>query len=98
MTASVLKRPIITEKSLRLANSGNTYTFEVEAKANKHQIKQAIEAIYEVTVIRVNTLTLNCFQKKTGRKRLPQTYGPVKKALVTLKKGDAIDLFDVYNE
>lgn len=98
MNPYILKRPIISEKSMQLANTRNTYTFEVDRLANKQQLKEAIEELYEVTVLRINTTTRNSRVKKTGKRRLGKQVGQVKKAMVTLKEGDHIELFDIYNE
>ena len=98
MKTHFLKRPIITEKAIGLANKYNTYTFEVDPVANKNQIKALIEELYEVEVIKVNTTIRAPQVKKTGRRRLPKRIGRIKKALVTLKKGDAIEIFDTYRE
>jgi large subunit ribosomal protein L23 len=98
MNPHILKKPIITEKSVQLASTGNTYTFKVDRLANKQQIKQAIEDLYEVTVLRVNTTTRNAQIKKTGKRRLGKLISPIKKAMVTLKAGESIDLFDIQSE
>lgn len=89
--SEVLLRPTITEKSTLLQEEGQ-YTFEVAPKANKTLVKQAIEKNFGVTVIAVN-ITVN----RGKRKR----YGPrfkkrpdVKKAVVTLRAGDRIDLIE----
>lgn len=98
MNSHILKKPIITEKSIQLASTGNVYTFEVDKLANKQQIKQAVEELYQVEVIKINTTTRNATVKKTGKRRLAKKIGRVKKAMVMLKKDQAIDLFDIYNE
>ena len=98
MNPYILKRPIITEKSMQLANISNTYTFEVDRLANKQQLKEAVEELYSVTVLRVNTTTRNASVKKTGKRRLKKQVGQVKKALITLKEGDHIELFDIHNQ
>jgi len=98
MNPYILKRPIITEKSMQLANTSNTYTFEVDRLANKQQLKEAIEELYGVTVLRVNTTTRNASVKKTGKRRLNKPVAQVKKAMATLKEGDSIELFDIYNQ
>ncbi|MYC31904.1 MAG: 50S ribosomal protein L23 [Chloroflexi bacterium] len=89
--SEVLLRPTITEKSTLLQEEGQ-YTFEVAPKANKTLVKQAIEKNFGVTVVAVN-ITVN----RGKRKR----YGPrfkkrpdVKKAVVTLRAGDRIDLIE----
>ncbi len=98
MNYRILKQPVISEKSIGLANRENTYTFIVELKANKNQIKEAIEQLFAVEVIRVNTTTRAAEVKQTGRRRLPKKLSKVKKAMVTLKEGDTIELFDTYRE
>ncbi len=87
----ILRRPIITEKSTEMQEGGR-YTFEVAPKANKHQIRQAVEEAFDVTVVSVNTMRM---RGKTRR------YGPRvsskpdwKKAIVTLKAGDTITIFE----
>lgn len=89
--SEVLLRPTITEKSTLLQEEGQ-YTFEIAPKANKTLVKQAIEKNFGVTVVAVN-ITVN----RGKRKR----YGPrfkkrpdVKKAVVTLRSGDRIDLIE----
>lgn len=98
MQTNLLKKPVITEKSMRLANRYNTYTFAVEPKANKNQIKKMVEKLYEVNVIKVNTVMRAAQTKRTGRRRLPKSEGRTKKALVTLAEKDTIELFDTYRE
>ncbi|MBU0576553.1 50S ribosomal protein L23 [Patescibacteria group bacterium] len=98
MNPHILKKPIITEKSIHLASTQNVYTFEVDKLANKQQIKQAVEELYEVKVTGVNTTTKNATLKKTGKRRLFKRIERVKRAMVVLKKGQTIDLFDTYKE
>lgn len=86
----IIKSPIITEKSSELAQNKNTYTFSVDTKANKVQIKQAIESIFNVKVESVNTINVRPKRKKVG-KYVGQT-SKVKKAIVKLKEGSSIEL------
>ena len=80
----VIKRPVITEKSaLQVADS--KYTFKVEKGASKGEIKQAIEKLFGVTVLDVKTMNVKGKGKKSDGK----------KAVVTLKEGDKIELFEV---
>lgn len=95
MNAYIVKKPVITEKTLKLANSQNVYTFEVAKTANKNQIKEAVEKIFEVKVLAVNTVMRSKKIKKTGRRRLQVTMPKTKKAMVTVKKGQTIKLFDI---
>ena len=87
----VLRRPLVTEKGALLQAEGK-YIFEVAGKANKTQIKQAVETAFKVKVISVNVMTVHGKERRIGR-RLVQT-APWKKAVVTLKPGDSIELFE----
>ena len=88
----VLRRPVITEKSAALQTQfQNKYAFEVAKEANKHQIKQAVEQAFKVTVTAVNVMTVPAKERRIGR-RVVHT-SPWKKAIVTLKEGDTIDFF-----
>lgn len=86
----IIKAPIVTEKSANLAQNANTYTFSVDTKANKTQIKQAIEAIFNVKVENVNTINVRPKKKRVGR-YVGKT-NKVKKAIVKLKEGSSIEL------
>ena len=87
----VLKLVRLSEKSNRLSSELGQYTFEVHGHANKHQIAEAVEKTFKVTVNRVNTMTYRGKNKKsrTGRPSVGSDY---KKAIVTLKQGDKIEL------
>ncbi len=86
----VIKAPIITEKSATQAQDGRTYTFSVDVKANKIQIKQAVEAVFNVKVESVNTINVKPKKKRVGR-YVGKT-SKVKKAIVKLKEGSSIEL------
>lgn len=86
----IIKAPIITEKSADLAQNANTYTFSVDTSANKTQIKQAIEAIFNVKVESVNTVNVRAKKKRVGR-YVGKT-NRIKKAIVKLKEGSSIEL------
>jgi len=87
----VLQRPLITEKNSALQAQGK-YAFEVALEANKEQIKQAVEKAFKVTVTGVNVMTV---PGKRRRMRGREVMNPSwKKALVTLKPGDKIELFE----
>ena len=86
----VLRRPLITEKNTILQTQGK-YVFEVDAEANKQQVKQAVEKAFKVTVTAVNVMTVPGKTKRVGR-RMVLTPSH-KKAIVTLKSGDKIELF-----
>ncbi|MFZ5438117.1 MAG: 50S ribosomal protein L23 [Patescibacteria group bacterium] len=95
MNPYVIRRPVITEKTLQRANLENIYTFEVERVADKNKIKAAIEEMYQVKVEVVNTVMRPKKAKRTGQKRLKTFAAKTKKALVRLKKGDSISVFDI---
>lgn len=90
----VLVRPIITEKSMREA-AGGRFTFEVVGGANKPQIAEAVRSAFGVEVTRVQTLLVKGTKRRAGRKRLEVMGQTHKKAIVSLAKGQKIDLFDV---
>ncbi len=86
----VIIRPIISEKSFDLMEM-NKFTFEVAKTARKEQIAKAIEEIFGVTVVKVNTMRVN---GKPKRVRYQRGYTRSwKKAIVTLKEGDTIEVF-----
>ena len=85
----IIKAPIITEKTSDLAQN-NVITFSVDVKANKVQIKQAVEKIFNVKVESVNTVTVRPKKKRVGR--YTGYTNKVKKAIVTLKEGSSIEL------
>ena len=91
----VIKKPLITEKTLMLAATQNTYVFEVARTAEKNQIKKIIEDLFKVKVLSVNTVLGHTHSKKTGRKRLRVTQPRIKKAMVQLQAGQKIDIFDL---
>ena len=87
----IIIRPLITEKNTNLM-ALNKYSFEVERSANKMQIKQAIEAIFKVSVTAVHTMNVRGKLRRRGMR-----YGYTadwKKAIVTLAEGDRIELFE----
>ena len=87
----VLLKPTITEKSTLLQESGR-YTFEIDPRANKIQVKEAVQRNFNVTVTDVNITKLHGKHKRYGPriKKMPD----IKKAVVTLKPGDRITLVE----
>lgn len=85
----IIKAPIVTEKSAALAEN-NTYVFSVATNANKTQIKQAIEKIFNVKVENVNTVNVKPKKKRVGR--YAGKTNRVKKAIVKLSEGSSIEL------
>lgn len=86
----VIKAPIITEKSSDLVQNENTVVLSVDVKANKTQIKQAVEKIFDVKVESVNTINVKPRRKRVG-KYIGKT-NKVKKAIVKLSEGSSIEL------
>jgi large subunit ribosomal protein L23 len=88
----VIKAPVLTEESTIQTESNNKYVFKVFPKANKEQIRKAIEQHYDVKVTAVNTM--NYSGKKSGRpgRRVYGRKADWKKAVVTLREGDKIEL------
>lgn len=86
----IIKAPIITEKSANIASNERTYVFKVDVKANKSQIKDAIEKIFNVKVEKVNTVNVHPKKKRVGR--YAGMTNKYKKAIVTLVNGNKIDL------
>jgi len=87
----VLKRPILTEKS-DLQRDSNQYVFEVDRRANKHEVRAAVEKIFEVKVETVNTMIVKPKRRRMGRKQIT-TRAPWKRAVVTLATGERIQEF-----
>ena len=86
----VIREPLITEKVARESEKLRKYAFAVHVKANKKQIKAAVEKVFNVHVIRVNTL--NNFGKWRRVRYQPGKTADWKKAIVTLKVGEKIDI------
>jgi large subunit ribosomal protein L23 len=89
----IVLAPVVSEKSYDLIDAAHTYTFEVDPRASKTEVKRAVESIFKVTVVAVNTMN-----RKGKRKRTGYTFGKrsnVKRALVTLAESDSIDIFGV---
>jgi large subunit ribosomal protein L23 len=86
----IIKRPLSSEKSVGDRESANSFHFEVNKKVNKIQIKETIEKLFDVKVLCVRTLN-RVGKKRKYRNKVYQMSG-WKKAIVTLKEGDTIDL------
>jgi len=92
-TRNIIISPIITEKSEKLARDNNMYTFKVSINANKIEIKKAIEKIFSVKVLDVNTIRMLGKPKSLGKYNGKRP--DWKKAVVTLREGDKIADFEV---
>jgi len=87
----ILIKPVVTEKSMSLLE-GNKYTFLVSLEANKVEIRKAVEDLFKVKVLKVNTMIVKGKQKRV-RNIIGRTSNR-KKAIVTLREGDKIELFE----
>lgn len=87
----VLKKPVVSEKTMNLL-AENKYTFQVNPDANKIEIKHAVEKAFKVTVLDVKTINIKGKTKRVG-KHVGKT-SDKKKAIVTLKDGDKIEMFE----
>ena len=89
----VILVPVISEKSYDLIERTNTYTFVVDGRARKEEIRAAVEALFDVPVLKVNTLN-----RRGKRKRTRQVVGrraDTKRAMVTLPAGHTVQIFGV---
>jgi large subunit ribosomal protein L23 len=88
----ILRRPLITEKSTVEKDKGNKLVFEVDQRANKIEIKQAVEQMFKVNVLDVTTMTMRGKKKRAGRffTKRPDW----KKAMVTIKPGQRVEFFE----
>ena len=87
----VIFEPVVSEKTYDLIERTNTYTFLVDPRSNKEEIRDAISTIFEVDVVRVNTMNRKGKSKRTGY--VVGKRSDTKRALVTLVDGDSIDIF-----
>lgn len=88
----IIIRPLITEKATKLVDEGK-YTFEVMPGVNKIEVKKAIEEVFKVDVVSVNIINVRKKERRVGRY---SGYRPaVRKAIVTLQKGQTLDVFEV---
>jgi len=88
----IIKRPLITEKTTKLVDQGK-YTFEVMQGVNKVEVKKAIEEIFKKDVVKVNIINVRKKERRVGKH---DGFRPaVRKAIVTLEKGQTLDVFEV---
>jgi large subunit ribosomal protein L23 len=91
----VLRRPLITEKSNYMNSKLHQYVFEVASDANKNMVKDAVETIFDVKVVRVNVINMPAKHKKNLRsRRVTNRRSSFKKAVITLAPGDTIPVFE----
>ena len=91
-STSVIRRPCVTEKSVMSSEEANKVVFDVNNNANKAQIKEAVQELFGVTVIKINTMRMPGKRVRMGRHMGVRP--PWKKAVVTLKEGDQIEFFE----
>ncbi len=91
LSSEIIKRPLITEKSMLLVEQQNKYTFEVDKRANKIQIKKAIQELFDVKVLSVNIINTTPKKKRVGKHEGYKS--ELSKAIVTLAKEDKIEIF-----
>ncbi len=89
--SSIIVGPRITEKSVA-HNDQNVYTFNVKRDANKYAIRDAIKSLYNVTPVKINTVTKKAAKRMVGSRGRTKHVSGMKKAYVYLKKGDTINL------
>ncbi len=89
----VILEPIVSEKSYDQIEDSNTYTFLVDRRSNKTEIKEAVQSIFDVKVLSVNTMNRKGKLKRTGY--IIGKRKDTKRALVQLAVGDSIDIFEV---
>lgn len=87
----IINRPLITEKGNLLQSEGK-YVFIVSGRANKHQVKEAVEGLFNVSVLEVNMINVKGKAKRMGPRKVSAP--DRKKAIVTLKPGDKIEIFE----
>lgn len=90
----VLKKPVITEKSINDAARG-VYTFEVDVKADKKIIRKTINEMFNVHVTKITTVRIKGKKRSAGKKRIRVLQPDRKKARVRLKSGEKISIFEV---
>lgn len=93
----ILKRPIISEKSLDAAANGN-YSFEVEKKAKKKEIARAIKEVFGVDAKKVRTIIVKGKKRRAGKNRKEHRLSDWKKAIVKLAAGQKIDIFETSSQ
>jgi len=91
----VLRRPLVTEKSNYLNGALHQYVFEVAPDANKTMVKDAVETLFDVSVVRVNVINVPAKRTRRARsRRMAIRRSGFKKAIVTLAPDDTIDIFE----
>lgn len=92
---NILIKPIISEKSLRQVETLNQYSFVIDRKANKIEVAKVVKKLWKVEVLSVRIVHLRGKRVAFGKRRTKGSRSGIKKAIVTLKEGDKIDLFEI---
>ena len=90
----VIRRPLVTEKSNYLSNKLHQYSFEVSSEATRTLVKDAIESLFEVKVVRVNIMKTAAKRSRRRNRRLMVRSSGIKKAIVTLAEGSTLEIFE----
>jgi large subunit ribosomal protein L23 len=90
----VIRRPLVTEKSNYQSGKLRQYTFEVDGKATRTQVKDAIETLFDVKVTRVNIINTAAKRSRRRNRRLLVRDPGFKKAIVTLAEGSSLEIFE----
>lgn len=91
----VLRRPLVTEKSNYQSSKLNQYTFEISSEATKTQVKDAVEQLFNVNVVRVNIINVPAKRSRRAKsRRLLVRDSGYKKAVVSLAAGETLDIFE----
>jgi large subunit ribosomal protein L23 len=90
----VIRRPLVTEKSNYQSNKLHQYSFEVASQATRTLVKDAIETLFDVKVVRVNILNTAAKRSRRRNRRLDVRTPGIKKAIVTLAEGNTLEIFE----
>lgn len=94
-SVDVLLQPVVSEKAVFVGSAANQYAFIVNSDATKAEIKKAVERFYNVEVVTVKTARFRTSPRRQTRKRIENPGAMQKKAYVTLKSGQSLDLLEV---
>jgi large subunit ribosomal protein L23 len=90
----VIRRPLVTEKSNYQSNKLHQYSFEVASEATRTLVKDAIETLFDVKVVRVNIMNTAAKRNRRRNRRLGVRAAGIKKAIVTLAEGSTLEIFE----
>ena len=90
----VIRRPLVTEKSNYQSNKLHQYSFEVTSEATRTLVKDAMETLFDVKVVRVNIINTAAKRSRRRNRRLSERAPGMKKAIVTLAEGSTLEIFE----